>query len=63
MQLQVEALLAVSLRTQLLYGGAGGAEHQPKVRLRGGGGLGAAGRGLGLSGPVQAHAAALGLPL
>lgn len=64
MQLQVQALLAVSLGTQLLHSGVGGAENQLKVGLWGGGrGLGATGRWLGLSGPIQAHAATLRISL
>lgn len=63
MQLNVESL-SVSLSTELLHGGAGGAEHQLQVRLRGGGGLWAGSRRLGVHGAaVEAHTASLGVPL
>lgn len=63
MELNIEAL-SVPLSTQLLHCGGGGAEHQLEVRLRGGGGLRSRGRGLRIHrGPVQTHAAPLGVPL
>lgn len=63
MQLNIESL-SVSLGTQLLHRGSGGAEHQLQVCLRGGGGLGARGRGLGINcAPIQTHTPPLGIPL
>lgn len=62
MQLQIETL-HVSLSTQLLGGGVGGAEHQLQVRLGAGGGLGARGWRLRLRGPVETHTAPLSVAL
>lgn len=62
MQLQVEAL-HVSLSTQLLGGGVGGAEHQLQVWLGAAGGLGPRGWRLRLRGPVETHAASLSVTL
>lgn len=63
MELQVQSL-SVPLDTQLLHRGIGGAQHQPQICLRGGGCLGARGRGLGVHRPpIQTHAAPLGIPL
>lgn len=62
MQLQIETLY-VSLSTELLSGGVGGAEHQLQVWLWGGGGLGARCWRLRLGGPVETHAASLSVAL
>lgn len=56
-KLNVEAP-SVSLSTQLLHRGAGGAEHQLQVCLRSGAGLRARGRRLWIHrAPVETHAA------
>lgn len=62
MKLNVEAP-SISLSTQLLHRGAGGAEHQLQVSLRGGAGLRPRGRWLWLhSVPVETHTAPPGVP-
>lgn len=63
MQLNVEAL-SVPLSTQLLHCGAGRAEHQLQVCLRGGGRLRARGGWLRVNcAAIQTHTAPLGVPL
>lgn len=62
MKLNIESL-SVPLSTQVLHCSTGGAEHQLQVCLRGGGGLWAGGRWLGVHcAPIQAHTAPLGVP-
>lgn len=63
MKLNVEAP-SVSLSTQLLHRGAGGAEHQLQVCLRSRAGLRARGPWLWLHGaPVETHTAPPGVPI
>lgn len=62
-KLNVEAP-SVSLSTQLLHRGAGGAEHQLQICLRGGAGLRARGRWLWIHGaPVETHTAPPRVPI